>query len=197
MTFVIGLTGSIGMGKSTTAQMFADEGVPVWDADQTVRSLYAIGGAAVQPIKDAWPTTVIDGAVDKGALRRLIADDPKVLNQINGIVHPLVAKDRAKFLENHPDEVVLLDVPLLFETGLNTHCDHVVVVSVPADVQKERVLARGTMTEDEFALILSQQIPDEEKRSKAGTVISTMTMDEARQSVRDLLKQIQQEQQNA
>lgn len=197
MTFVIGLTGSIGMGKSTTAQMFADEGVPVWDADESVMALYGVGGAAVELIADAWPSAEVDGAVERTQLRRLIGEDPEVLDRINSIVHPLVAIDRAEFLERHQNKIVLLDVPLLFETGLDASCDHIVVVSVPAEVQKERVLARGTMSEDEFALILSRQMSDEDKRAKANTVISTITMDEARQSVRDLLKQIRQEQKNA
>ena len=193
MTYVLGLTGSIGMGKSTTAQMFADEGVPVWDADGTVSKLYDKGGAAAVEIAKQFPNVIMDGAVSKDALRAAIAEDPHVLDQIQTIVHPLVAEDRVAFIEHTASPIVLLDVPLLFETGTDHLCDGVVVVTAPSEVQKDRVLARGTMSEAEFDLILKRQMPDAEKREKADWIIETLTLDATRQSVRGILTQIRAE----
>ena len=197
MTIVIGLTGSIGMGKSTTAQMFADEGIPVWDADQTVHDLYGIGGAAVDPIKQICPAAIVDGAVDRNILKKHISEDSGFLNLLNAIVHPLVAQSRESFLSHTAEDIVLLDVPLLFETGADKLCDLTVVVHAPEDVQKQRVLSRGTMTEDEFDIILARQMPDAEKRARADHVISTLTMDEAREAVRDLNTKLRQGQAKA
>lgn len=197
MSFVLGLTGSIGMGKSTTAQMFADEGVPVWDADAVVRGLYEKGGAAADAIAKVYPDAMESGAVSRDKLRDLIAQDPKTLDEIQTIVHPLVAADRAAFLADAQVPVVLLDVPLLFETGADAACDGVAVVTVPADVQRARVLARGGMSEADFELILARQMPDAEKRSRARWVIETHTLDAARQSVKDILQQIEQDQPDA
>ena len=191
MSFVLGLTGSIGMGKSTTAQMFAELGVPVWDADKAVRQLYAPGQPAALAIAEHYPQVMEDGAVSRPRLRALIAEDPKVLNHIQTLVHPLVAKDRAAFLERATANVVLLDVPLLFETGLDAMCDGVVVVSVGPEVQKERVLARGEMTEAEFDLILSRQMPDAEKRTRARWVIETDTLEHAKAQVAAILSEIE------
>ena len=146
MTYVLGLTGSIGMGKSTTAAMFADAGVPVWDADAAVRRLYAKGGAAAALIGDRFPNVIENGAVSRDRLRRLIADDPAVLDWVQSVVHPLVAKDRAEFLAETQAPVVVLDVPLLFEGGADALCDGVVVVTVDSATQRDRVLARGEMT---------------------------------------------------
>lgn len=189
--FRLGLTGSIGMGKSTTAAMFAEEGVPVWDADAVVRRLYAPGGPAGPALEAAFPGTLqSDGHVDRDALRALIAEDPAVLDRINTIVHPMVAADRANFLSQN-QELVLLDIPLLFETGLERECDAIVVVSTDAETQMERVLARGTMTEADFNAILSRQMPDAEKRAKADYVIFTDTLDGARQAVKDVIKAIE------
>ena len=192
MSFVLGLTGSIGMGKSTTAAMFAEEGVPVWDADAAVRRLYDAGGAAAKVIAGHYPEAIEQGAVSRGKLRALIADDPKILDHIQSLVHPLVAQDRAAFLNAATAPVVLLDIPLLYEVGADAECDGVAVVSVPADVQRQRVLDRGEMTEAEFQLILSRQMPDAEKRSRADWVIETLTLDAARQSVKEILHQIRQ-----
>lgn len=194
---IIGLTGSIGMGKSTTAGMFAEEGIPIWDADATVAGLYSEGGAAVEAVAGIVPDAVNEGAVNRQVLRDAISADPSVLDKLNAVVHPLVAQSRMKFLERHKDEVVLLDVPLLFETGSSELCDFIVVVSVPADVQRERVLGRGEMSEEDFELILSRQMPDEEKRSKADRVIPTLSLDETRQAVRDLVAELRQRQSNA
>jgi len=187
MTRLLGLTGSIGMGKSTTAQMFADAGVPVWDADATVHRIYAKGGSAVEPIKTLFPTAIVDGAVSRDALKSLIAADPHVLQHIEQIVHPLVAADRAAFMDLHPKGLVLFDIPLLFETGADEWLDKVVVVSVPADVQRARVLARGTMTAQQFDMIVAKQMPDAQKRSRADFIIDTQTMDGARAAVHNII----------
>jgi len=190
MSFLLGLTGSIGMGKSTTADMFRDEGVPVWDADDTVHRLYAKGGAAVPLIAAQIPEAVIDGAVSRDILKRLITSDPRILPIVENIVHPLLAADRAAFLAAHPHELVLLDMPLLFETKADLWLDAVIVVTAPEDVQRARVLDRGTMTEDQLNMILSKQIPDMEKRKRADFIIETVSMDVARDAVRKLLQQI-------
>lgn len=192
MTFVLGLTGSIGMGKSTTAQMFSDEGLPVWDADATVHRLYQPGQPAALAIAVLFPTAIDpDGQVDRATLRALIQTDPRVLDRLNAAVHPLVAADRAQFLvANETAEIVLLDIPLLYETGLDRACDAVVVVSAPPEVQRERVLSRGAMTEAEFQTILTRQLPDAEKRARADYVISTTSLEAARQAVKDVLASI-------
>ncbi|MDG1377113.1 MAG: dephospho-CoA kinase [Yoonia sp.] len=190
MSFVLGLTGSIGMGKSTTADMFRDEGVPVWDADDTVHRLYAQGGAAVPLIAEQIPEAVVDGAVSRDRLKRLITNDPRILPVVENIVHSLVAADRAAFLAAHPHDLVLLDMPLLFETKADLWLDAVIVVTAPEDIQRARVLDRGTMTEDQFDLILSKQMPDIEKRKRADFIIETVSLDVARDAVRKLLQQI-------
>jgi dephospho-CoA kinase len=190
MTFIIGLTGSIGMGKSTTAQMFAEHGVPIWDADAVVRKLYGVGGAAAALIAKHYPEMMQDGMVSRRKLREIIATDPKVLDHIQTLVHPLVAADRAAFLARSTAKVVLLDIPLLFETGTDGLCDAIVVVSVPSDVQKSRVIERGEMTGADFDLILARQMPDEQKRNKARWVIPTLKLDDARIHVKDILAEI-------
>ena len=192
MSFVLGLTGSIGMGKSTTAQMFADEGLPVWDADATVHRLYAPGQPAALAIGTRFPTAIDpDGQVNRATLRALIQADSTVLDRLNAAVHPLVAEDRAQFLkDNDTAEIVLLDIPLLFETGLDQTCDAVAVVSAPPEVQRDRVLARGAMTEAEFQTILARQMPDAEKRKRADYIIPTTRLEAARQAVKDVLADI-------
>lgn len=197
MTFVLGLTGSIGMGKSTTAAMFGEVGVPVWDADATVRDLYGNDGAGAALIAQHYPDVIEGDAVSRPKLRDLIAQTPAVLDHVQSLVHPLVAQNRAVFLADAPSPVVLLDIPLLFEIGADAECDAVVVVSVPAAVQKQRVLERGAMGEADFELILSRQMPDAEKRNRARWVIETLTLDAARQSVNDILAEIEQELANA
>lgn len=188
--FLIGLTGSIGMGKSTAASMFADLGVPVWDADAAVRRLYASGGPAVSGIARICPEAVVDGAVCRVALRRWLSRDPDALDELESVVHPLVQADRSEFLRVSDADIVLLDVPLLFETGAYSEMDAVVVVSAPAEIQRERVLARPDMTEEIFESILARQVPDEEKRLRADYVIESAGMDETRAAVQSCLDSI-------
>lgn len=197
MTFKLGLTGSIGMGKSTTAKLFAENGCAVWDADAAVHRLYARGGAAVAPIGRAFPTAVKDGSVSRDRLKALIAKDPHDLETIESIVHPLVARDRAAFLAGTDADITVLDIPLLFETGGDAQMDATVCVTVSAETQKDRVLARGTMTEDQFNAILSKQMPDEEKRARADFVIVTDTLEHARVQVQNILKDIRGRQNHA
>ncbi|MCK0140173.1 dephospho-CoA kinase [Aliiroseovarius sp. F47248L] len=188
--FIIGLTGSIGMGKSTTATMFAEEGVPVWDADAAVHRIYAPGGAAVEPLRAIYPDAIVGGAVDRNILKDWIGKDPSALKQIEAVVHPLVAQDRADFIAGSDAPIVVLDIPLLFETGADDRMDLVVVVSAPADLQRARVLARGTMSTEQFNTILAKQMPDAEKRKRADVVIPTETMDDARTAVRAVVTQV-------
>ncbi|WP_104018490.1 dephospho-CoA kinase [Roseovarius nitratireducens] len=190
MTFRLGLTGSIGMGKSITARLFAEEGCAVWDADAAVHRLYARGGAGVAPIAAAFPGAVVESAVDRGRLRAIIAGDPEALTRIEAIIHPLVAQDRADFVARQEADVTVLDIPLLYETGAEDGLDAVAVVSVAPEVQRARVLARDTMSEADFETILARQVPDAEKRARADYVIETDTMDHARAQVREILAEI-------
>ena len=171
---ILGLTGSIGMGKSTTAAMFREAGIPVFDADAAVHALYR--GAAVAPLEEAFPGVVRDGAVDRELLRQRVLDDAAVLRRLEAIVHPLVRRERATFLEAARDagaDLVVLDIPLLYETGGEAGVDAVAVVTAPEPVQKARVLARPGMTEARLSAILQQQLPDAEKRARARFVIDT------------------------
>ena len=173
---VVGLTGSIAMGKTETARMFARLGYPVFDADAVVHRLYDTGGAAVPLIERAFPGTVADGKVDRSRLADQVTGDPEALARLESIVHPLVRREQQAFLESARTEqhaFAVLDIPLLFETGRDREVDAVVVVSAPEDVQKDRVLARPGMTEEKFAAILARQMPDSEKRRRAGFVVDT------------------------
>ncbi len=190
MTYLLGLTGSIGMGKSTTAQMFRDEGIPVWDADAAVHELYAKGGAAVAPIKVSLPDAVVDGAISRDILRQLIADDLSVMGKLEEVVHPLVAQHRAVFLNAHDDPLLVFDIPLLFETSAHDWLSSVLVVSVPADVQMARVMARPGMTKHQFEQIMERQMPDAEKRAAAQHIIETLTLDGTRAAVRNLIAEL-------
>ncbi|MDH4386938.1 MAG: dephospho-CoA kinase [Caulobacter sp.] len=189
---LVGLTGSIGMGKSTTAQMFADEGVPVYDADAAVHALYAQGGAAVAPLQAAFgEDVVVDGAVDRNRLGARVLNDPWAMKQLEAIVHPLVGASRTGFFETAraaAAPIVILDIPLLFETGGEKAVQAVVVVSAPADLQRQRVLARPGMTPEKFEAIFARQLPDAEKRARADFVIDTgQGLESARDQVRKVL----------
>ena len=186
---VLGLTGSIGMGKSTTARFFAEEGVPVLDADAVVHALY--DGEAVAAIEAAFPGTSKDGRIDREELSRRVVGDPAALKRLESIVHPLVRAAQARFLadaERSGAPVAVLDVPLLFETGGDQRVDAVVVVSAPADVQRARTLDRAGMTAEKFDALMQKQMPDAEKRRRADFIVDTsQSFDSARAQVRAIL----------
>jgi dephospho-CoA kinase len=188
---LIGLTGSIGMGKSETAKMFAAEGVPVYDADAEVHKLYAPGGAAVAPLEEAFPGVVKDGAVDRTLLSKEVIGNPDALKKLESIVHPLVGQANRAFLENAVKagaEMVLLDIPLLFETGGRERVDVIVVVSAPYELQRERVLARPDMSEEKFEEIFAKQVSDADKRAGADYIVeSDKGLEYARAQVRDII----------
>lgn len=191
--FRLGLTGSIGMGKSSTAALFAEAGVPVWDADAAVHRLYAPGGAALPAVAALCPPAVGPEGVDRTALKRWLAETPGGLARLEAAVHPLVAADRAGFIARAAKDgaqLVVLDIPLLFETGAEADVDATLVVTAPPEVQRARVLARPGMTEDQFARLLARQMPDAEKRARADHVIETLTPDGARAAVRDLIRRL-------
>ncbi|MCA0870439.1 dephospho-CoA kinase [Seohaeicola saemankumensis] len=190
MSFLLGLTGSIGMGKSTTAKLFAAEGCDVWDADAAVHRLYDVGGGAVEPMRAAFPNAVVDGAVSRDALKQIIGQDPSALKKIEQIVHPLVAQDREEFKARATSDVLVFDIPLLFETGGHARMDAVACVSVSAELQEKRVMERGTMTLEQFQNIRAKQMPDAEKRALADFVIITDTLDHARSQVQDIVNRI-------
>ena len=187
MGFVLGLTGSIGMGKSTTAAMFRDEGLSVWDADAAVHALYAPGGAAVPGVGELVPGAVVAGAVDRTRLREALERDPSLFPRLEAVVHPLVAEDRARFLGETRGEIVVLDVPLLYERGIERECDGVAVVSASAETQMRRLLARPGMDSEAAAMLLSRQMSDAEKRARARWIVPTETLEEARAAVRQIV----------
>lgn len=197
MTFKLGLTGSIGMGKSTTAKMFAEAGCAVWDADAAVHRLYSRGGKAVEAFERDFPEAVIEGEVSRAALKLIIGRDPTALKRIEEIVHPLVGEDRADFIAHATADILVFDIPLLFETGGNAAMDAVATVSAPAEIQKQRVMDRGTMTEAQFEAIREKQMPDAEKRARADYVIETDTLDHARAQVQAVIDDIQGKLRNA
>jgi dephospho-CoA kinase len=190
--FIIGLTGSIGMGKTTTARLFAEAGVPVHDADAAVHALYE--GEAVAPIEAAFPGTTTGGKVDRTELGKRVVGDPAALKRLEAIVHPLVREHERQFLakaEASGAPVVVLDIPLLFETGAEKRVDAVVVVSAPADMQRARVLERPAMTVEKLEALLAKQLPDEEKRRRADFVVdSGKGVEYARAQVQEILARI-------
>lgn len=192
--FLIGLTGSLAMGKSQTAKLFAAEGVPVHDADATTHKLYGRDGAAVDRIAQAFPGTVRDGTVDRAALSAQLAGSPAALKKLEALVHPLVAAEREDFLRAaaaRGEAIILLDIPLLFETGAEAGLDALVVASAPATVQRERALNRPGMTAKKFETLLARQMPDVDKRAKAHFVVVTdKGLDHAREQVRMILAAI-------
>ena len=193
--FLIGLTGSIGMGKTLTASLFEDEGVPRYDADAAVHALYEKNGAAVEPIGALCPEAIVDGSVDRAILGQVVLKDAEKLKQLEAIVHPLAGASQMHFLESEVQKqtpFVLLDIPLLFETGGEGFVDGTVVVSAPADIQKARVLARPGMSEERFNDILAKQAPDAEKRQRADFIVdSSISVEDARRQVRDIMSQLQ------
>lgn len=191
MSFRLGLTGGIGMGKTTTAAMFARRGVPVWDADAAVHRLYAKGGAAVGPVAALFPSALGPEGIDRAVLKGLLAEAPGRLAQLEAVVHPLVAADRAAFLADRAGApVVLLDIPLLFETGADAYMDGIAVVSAPLEIQRARVLARPGMDEGTLSLILSRQMSDADRRARATWIIPTDTLAQAEAAVEAILAEI-------
>ena len=186
---VLGLTGSIGMGKSTTAQLFAEAGVPVYDADAAVHRLYE--GEAVPAIEAAFPGTTTDGKVDRNRLSARVVHDPAAMKRLEEIVHPMLGASRHKFLQDAEQSgalVAVIDIPLLFETGGEKRVDAVVVVTTTPELQRERILARPNMTEEKLAAILARQMPDAEKRKRAHFVVDTSHgLDPVRARIRDIL----------
>lgn len=191
---IIGLTGSIGMGKSTTAAMFREAGIPVYDADAEVHKAYDVGGAAVEPVCAAFPGVVKDGKVDREELRKRVLGNPEALKVLNGIVHPIVGRARAAVFEEAEKagaDMVVLDVPLIFETGGEKNMHKVIVVSAPAEMQRARVLAREGMTPERLDAILAQQTPDAEKRARADYVVDTGNgLDAARAQVTRIIEDL-------
>jgi dephospho-CoA kinase len=189
---ILGLTGSIGMGKSTTAKLFAEAGVPVYDADATVHRLYE--GEAAPAIEAAFPDTTTDGKVDRQKLSARVVHDPAAIKRLEQIVHPMLGASRQKFLrdaEQSGAPVAVVDVPLLFETGGEKRVDAVVVVTTSPENQRERILARGTMTREAFDSILARQLPDAEKRRRADFVVDTSHgLDPVRAQIRDILREV-------
>lgn len=188
----LGLTGSIGMGKSTTAQIFADKGVPVYDADAVVHQLYQ--SEAVPLIAEAFPKAVINGQIDRKILSACVLGKPDQLKRLEAIVHPLVHAKEQQFLrdaEAKGAKLVVLDIPLLFETGGTGRVDKILVVSAPYEIQRQRVLKRENMTEEKFQSILARQMPDAEKRAKADFIVDTgQDKDFARQQVSEILEKL-------
>ena len=185
--FVIGLTGSIGMGKSETAKLFAAQGIPVFDADKGVHELYA--GEAAAMIEAAFPGSTKQGVVDRAALAKQVTGDAKALGRLESLMHPLVAERRAQFLEQTDAPIVLLDIPLLLETGIKA--DAVVVATAPPEVQRQRVLARPGMTEEKFNALLARQMSDAQKRAQADYLVTTdKGLEDAREQVKMILSDV-------
>jgi dephospho-CoA kinase len=174
--FKLGLTGSIGMGKSTTAAMFAAQGLPVWDADAAVHRLYRAGGGAVAAVAAVFADAIVEGSVSRETLKRHIATDPNALARLESIVHPLVADDRARFLATAASDIVVLDIPLLFENATDSGLDATLLVTAPPALQRARVLSRPGMTEAHFATLLARQMPDAEKRRRATHIVETLDL---------------------
>ncbi|HLW27201.1 MAG TPA: dephospho-CoA kinase [Kiloniellales bacterium] len=194
---VLGLTGSIGMGKSTAAKMLRRLGLPLHDADATVHRLFAVGGAAVAPVAQAFPAAVSDGAVDRRKLGALVFQDPPALRLLESIVHPLVRAEARRFLSRQRRlrrEMAVLDVPLLYETGGERLCDRVILITAPRFLQEQRVLRRPGMTRERLEAILAQQLPDEEKRRRADFIVhSGRSRGHTFQQLRRIVRQLREE----
>ncbi|MFN3213299.1 MAG: dephospho-CoA kinase [Henriciella sp.] len=193
---ILGLTGSIGMGKSTTAAMFKEAGIPVYDADAAVHEIYEPGGAAVGPLSEKFGDILKNGGVDRAALRAKVVDNPEAMRDLEAIVHPLVGLSQMSFRQQALESgafFAVLDIPLLFETGGETRCDYVAVVTAPADVQRDRVLARGEMSEEQFEQIKAKQMADADKRARADFIINTaFGFDFARAQVHSIIELLNQ-----
>ena len=191
---IVGLTGSIGMGKSTVTAMFADEGAAVWNADDAVHRLYAPGGKGARAVAARFPDTIIDGGVDREKLSALVLDDKSAFGELETIIHPLVGEDRARFLEDairKGADIAVLDIPLLFEKNYENFFDAIVVVSAPFNTQRARVLGRDGMTPEKFEAIVSKQTPDGEKRRRADFVIDTgAPIEQTRREVRRVYREL-------
>ena len=189
---ILGLTGSIGMGKSTTAKLFEEAGAPVYDADAAVHKIYE--GEAAPAIEAAFPGTTVNGKVDRNKLSAKVVHDPAAMKRLEQIVHPMLGASRQKFLEEAERSgapVVVMDIPLLFETGGEKRVDAVVVVTTSPETQRERILARGTMTSEALDGILARQLPDAEKRKRADFVVDTSHgLDPVRTAIRDILAEV-------
>ena len=189
---ILGLTGSIGMGKSTTAKLFTEAGVPVYDADATVHRIYE--GEAAPAIEAAFPGTTVNGRVDRARLSERVMHDPAAIRRLEQIVHPMLRSHHQKFLEEAEKSgapVAVMDVPLLYETGGETRVDAVVVVTTSPEVQRERILARENMTGEKLDALLARQLPDAEKRKRADFVVDTSHgLDPVRSRIRDILDQV-------
>ena len=187
MSFLLGLTGSIGMGKSTTAGFFKDAGCDVWDADAAVHRLYAKKGAAVAPLSNLFPKALIEGAISRQVLKHELQKNPDLIGQLEAIVHPLVAQDRQTFIDSAQSNILVFDIPLLFETGADAHMNAVICVTIDEEEQKKRVLERGTMNEEMFEQIKSRQWSNFQKCEKADFVILTDTLDHVHAQVDNIL----------
>lgn len=203
--YLVGLTGSIGMGKTETGKLFAQLGIPVLDSDAVVRDLYDAGGAAVGPVSAVFPGAIRDGRIDRAALAQILAADPSAFERLETIVHPLVRNARDEFIHSaaeRGDELVVLDIPLLFETGSEKTVDATIVVSAPVETQEQRVLARPGMTREKFRMLVARQIADAEKRAKADFVIETgnglaQALCEVRRVAAELLQRARKRRSNA
>ena len=191
--FVLGLTGSIGMGKSTTAKMFADAGIPVWDADATVHRIYTGNSPVVQQIAEMYPKAVKNKEVDRQILKNLISRDQSILKKLEGIVQPSIAASRKNFILNAVSDIVIIDHPLLLESNSDAYCDAVLVVTIDADTQKHRVLAREKMDIKTFDIIRSKQMPTAEKYKYADYIIETTTLSAARMQVQTVIRKIREQ----
>ena len=192
-TIILGLTGSIGMGKTTTAKMFAKYGIPVWEADTSVHKLYSKEGEAVELFKEKFPSSIVNNEVNRAELKKLINDDERNLKTIETLIHPLVSNDRKRFVkaaEKKNIPLIVLDIPLLFEKGHEKSVDYIIVVSVTKETQRKRVLKRNTMTSEMVEKILKIQTSDAEKRQKADFVIITNTLEQAEIKVLEIITKL-------
>ena len=190
MSFLLGLTGSIGMGKSTTAGFFKDAGCDVWDADAAVHRLYAKQGAAVAPLSNLFPKALIEGAISRQVLKHELQKNPDLIRQLEAIVHPLVAQDRQNFIDSAQSDILVFDIPLLFETGADAHMNAVICVTIDEEEQKKRVLDRATMSEKMFEQIKSRQWSNSRKCEKADFVILTDTLEHVHVQVDNLVAKL-------